>query len=117
LPAKAVTSYIDRVPETSRQLFDKLRATIRSAAPRQATEIISYSIPALRHDGVTVWYAAFSKHCSLFPGSALIYVHKSELKGYKVSKGTIQFSVGQALPSALIKKLVRERFKARNPKK
>jgi uncharacterized protein YdhG (YjbR/CyaY superfamily) len=110
-PAEGVSAYIDRVPNAARVTFDKLRATVRSAAPSHATEIISYTIPALRHEGVTVWYAAFSKHCSLFPGAGLIKAHADELKGYTISKGTIQFPIGKPLPAAVIKKLVRDRFR------
>lgn len=82
---------------------------ILSALPREATEVISYGIPALKHKGMLVWFAAFSDHCSLFPTAAVIEKFKNELKGYTTSKGTIQFLIDEPLPSALIKKIVKTR--------
>lgn len=57
-----VDEYFDRVPEPARSVLTKLRATIRSVLPRDATETISYQIPAFTLDGVIVWYAAFADH-------------------------------------------------------
>jgi uncharacterized protein YdhG (YjbR/CyaY superfamily) len=50
--------------------------------------------------------AAFSNHCSLFPGAAVIAACKNELKGFRTSKGTIQFPMDRPLSAALVKKLV-----------
>jgi len=86
-----------------------MRAAIRSAVPREATEVISYGIPAFKQKGVLVWFAAFSKHCSLFPGSSVIETFKNELKNFLTSKGTIKFPLDKPLPLALIKKLVKAR--------
>ena len=105
----AVDQYIVRVPEPARSMMEKLRATIRSAVPAQATEVISYRIPAFRDKKVLVWYAAFTKHCSLFPTNAVIEMFKDELKDFCISKGTIQFPIGKPLPVALIKRIVKAR--------
>ena len=56
-----------------------------------------------------MWFAAFSKHCSLFPGSSVIETFKNELKNFLTSKGTIKFPLDKPLPLALIKKLVKAR--------
>lgn len=106
---KTVEEYVARVPEASRRTFDKLRAVIRAAVPPEATEIISYRIPALKTKRVLVWYAAFSKHCSLFPTASIIEQFKSELEDYSKSKGTLQFPLDKPLPTALIKKVVKAR--------
>lgn len=82
---------------------------IRSAAPPEATEAISYGIPAFQYKGTLIWYAAFSDHCSLFPTAAVIREFKDELKAYKTAKGTIQFPVDKPLPATLVKKLVKAR--------
>src|SRR5437899_11286914 len=68
---KNVDEYLAGVPEPARSTLNKLRATIRSAVPAEATETISYGIPAFKHKGVLVWFAAFSSHCSLFPTAAV----------------------------------------------
>jgi uncharacterized protein YdhG (YjbR/CyaY superfamily) len=106
---KTLDEYLAGVPQPARSTLNKMRAAIRAAAPREATEIISYGIPAFKHSGVLVWYAAFSDHCSLFPTSAVIAAFKNELKGFTTSKGTIQFPTDKPLPTALVKKLVKAR--------
>ena len=106
---ETVDQYLAAVPEPARTTLNKIRATIRSAAPPEATETISYGIPAFRHKGVLVWFAAFANHCSLFPTAAIIEKLKSELKAYTISKGTIQFPIDKPLPAALVKKIVKAR--------
>lgn len=107
---KTVDEYLAGVPEPARSTLQKVRAAIRSAAPPAATETISYRIPAFRYKGVLMWFAAFSKHCSLFPTASVIEKFKNELKGYTISKGTIQFPPDKPLPAALIKKMVKARM-------
>jgi uncharacterized protein YdhG (YjbR/CyaY superfamily) len=114
---KSFDEYLASVPEPARTLLNKMRATIRSAVPSEATEVISYRIPAFRHNGVLVWFAAFSDHCSLFPTAAIIEKFKDELKRFSTSKGTIQFPIDKPLPTALIKKLVKARVAQNATKK
>jgi uncharacterized protein YdhG (YjbR/CyaY superfamily) len=106
---KTVDEYLATVPEPARGALEKIRAAIRSVVPPDATEIISYKIPAFKHKRVLVWYAAFSNHCSLFPTAAVIDAFKDELKGFSTSKGTIHFPTDKPMPIALIKKLVKAR--------
>jgi uncharacterized protein YdhG (YjbR/CyaY superfamily) len=106
---KNVDEYLASVPEPARSTLNKMRATIRSAVPAEATEVISYRMPAFRHNGVLVWFAAFSDHCSLFPTAAVIEKFKNELKRFSTSKGTLHFPTDKPLPTALIKKLVKAR--------
>ena len=112
---KTVDDYLAGIPEPARGTLQKVRAAIRSAAPPEATETISYGIPALRYNGVLVWFAAFSKHCSFFPTASVIEKFKGELKGYTISKGTIQFPTDKPLPAALIKKMVKARIEEMKP--
>jgi len=110
IAAQTVDDYLSRAPEPARTTLNKIRAAIRSALPKEATEVISYRIPAFRYKQVLVWYAAFSDHCSFFPTAAVIESFKSELKNYKLSKGTIQFPIDKPLPAALVKKMVEARL-------
>ena len=114
---KTVDEYLARVPEPARSTLKKIRAAIRSAAPADATQVISYGIPAFKYKGVLVWFAAFSKHCSLFPTASVIEIFKNELKDFSTSKGTIKFPTDKPLPSALVKKMVKERVKQVDSKK
>ncbi|MGA8144418.1 MAG: DUF1801 domain-containing protein [Candidatus Acidiferrales bacterium] len=101
--------YLAGVPEPGSSTLKKMRAAIRSAVPPEATETISYRIPAFKHNGVLVWFAAFSNHCSLFPTSSAIAAFKKKLKGFSTSKGTIHFPADRPLPIPLIKKIVKAR--------
>jgi uncharacterized protein YdhG (YjbR/CyaY superfamily) len=106
---KTVDEYLARVPEPARSALNQMRAAIRSETPADATEVISYGIPAFKHGKMLVWYAAFSEHCSLFPGSSVIEAFKDDLKGFSTSKGTIHFPMDKPVPTVLIKKLVKAR--------
>jgi uncharacterized protein YdhG (YjbR/CyaY superfamily) len=107
--AKSVNEYLARVPEPARTTLKKVRAAIRAAAPPDAIETISYRIPAFKYKGMLAWYAAFSDHCSLFPGASGIAAYADDLKKYSVAKGTIRFPIDKPPPAALIKKLVKAR--------
>lgn len=114
---KTVDQYLSRVPEPGRSTLEKVRATIRSAVPKEATEVISYGIPTFRYKGALIAFAAFAKHCSLFPmGSSALDALADDLKPYRVSKGTLHFPVDTPMPSALIKKIVKARI-AQNEQK
>jgi uncharacterized protein YdhG (YjbR/CyaY superfamily) len=109
--SKDVEKYLAAVSEPARSTLQTIRATIRSIVPPEATEGISYGIPMFKYKGSLVWFAAFSKHCSFFPGSlAVIAAFKNELKDCETSKGTIRFPVDKPLPATLVKKLVKARI-------
>jgi len=112
-----VDEYLAGVPEPARSTLNKMRAAIRSTVPPEATETISYGMPAFKHKGVLVWFAAFSNHCSLFPTASVIEAYKNELKGFSTSKGTIHFPMDKPLPIALVKKLVKARVAQNESKK
>lgn len=114
---KTVEEYLAIVPEPARTTLTKIRATIRAAAPKEATEGISYGMPMFKYKGMLVGFAAFSKHCSLFPGAGPIAELQKELKGFPISKGTIQFPMDKPLSAALVKKLVKARVGENERKK
>ncbi|HXM95180.1 MAG TPA: DUF1801 domain-containing protein [Candidatus Dormibacteraeota bacterium] len=114
---KNVDEYLAGVLEPARGTLNKIRAAIRSAVPPEATEAISYGIPAFKYKGSLVWFAAFSNHCSLFPTASVIEEFKNELKGFSTSKGTIRFPTDKPLPTALVKKLVKARIAQNESKK
>ncbi len=102
-----VEAYLAKVPEPARTTLEYLRATIKAAAPKESIETISYRIPSFQYKGGLVAYAAFKHHCSFFPmGSAAIEEFAVELKGYRTSKGTVQFPLDKPLPASLVKKMV-----------
>jgi uncharacterized protein YdhG (YjbR/CyaY superfamily) len=109
-PAKDVDEYLAGVPSEARATLEKLRQTIKAAAP-MASEVISYQMPMYKHHGMLIGFAAFKDHCSIFPGSAVMEAFKEELERYDTSKGTIRFPFDKPLPAALVKKLVKARIK------
>lgn len=112
-----IDEYLASVPEPVCDTLSKIRATIRSVAPPETTEAISYGMPAFRYKGALVCFGAFSDHCSFFPMSAaLIEQFKDDLKNYETAKGTIRFPLDKPLPAALLKKFVKARI-AQNEEK
>ena len=107
----AVDDYLAQLPPDQRAALEHLRTRIRAAAP-DATEAISYGMPAFKQDGRgLVGYAAFKNHCSLFPmSSAVIAEHAEALEAFATSKGTIRFTPDRPLPDALIARIVRARL-------
>src|SRR5579863_6475977 len=110
--AKTPDEYLAGIPEPARSTLQHVRAVIRSVIPAETVEVISYGMPMFKYNGMLVGYAAFKKHCSLFPtGSGVLDRLEKELKGLRTSKGTIQFPPDKPLPDSLVKKIVRARVK------
>lgn len=103
-----IDEYLKELPGPVRTTLENLRRTIQSAAPK-AEEVISYGMPAFKHHGMLVYFAAFKNHYSFFPGSASMAGLDKELEPWRTSKGTLQFTTDKPLPSALIRKIVKAR--------
>ncbi len=114
-PAKTVDEYLERLPAEVMEVLENLRQLIKSAAPG-AEELISYQMPGYKLNGPLVYFAAFKNHCSFFPGKKIADEYAADLAGFKVSGGTIQFTVAKPLPASLIKKIVKRRVKENNEK-
>jgi uncharacterized protein YdhG (YjbR/CyaY superfamily) len=109
-PAKDINEYLKTVPGGSRGVLQKLRRTIKTAAP-EAEEGISYRIPVFKCHGPLVFFAAYEEHCSLFvPSKAIVASFSAELKGYYNSGATIHFTPDHPLPASLVKKIVRAKL-------
>ena len=106
---KTVDEYLAHLPSEMRAALQKLRTTIRKAAP-EAEEVISYQMPAFRHHGMLVYFAAFKDHCSLFVWSpAVRREFAMELQPFAAGKGTLHFTSREPLPSALVTRIVKTR--------
>jgi uncharacterized protein YdhG (YjbR/CyaY superfamily) len=110
-PAVTIESYLAGIRPDARAALSRLRRIIKATAP-MAAEVISYGMPAFKHGGILVYYAAFKDHCSFFPASVdVMRRHAAELKGYgTTSKGTIRFQPDKPLSAALVTKMVKERI-------
>ena len=106
---KTVDEYMARVPPKFRTALQRLRKTIKAAAP-DAEEVISYQMPAFRQDGMLVYYAAFKDHCSLFVASDQVRRQfAAELKPFETGKGTLRFTPERPLPADLVTRIVKAR--------
>jgi uncharacterized protein YdhG (YjbR/CyaY superfamily) len=106
--AKDFDDYAERFPDDVQKLLRTMRETIRNAAP-DATETISYQIPAFRLDAIVVWFAAHAKHIGFYPGASGIATFKGALSAYKSAKGSVQFPFGEPLPLELVTRIVKFR--------
>lgn len=105
---KTVDEYLSTISEDKRAALEKLRKTIRSAAPK-AEECIAYGIPGYRLNGYLVGFGASKNHCSFYPGG-IAHDYADELKGFETSKGTIRFQPKKPIPATLVRKLVKARI-------
>lgn len=107
---KDVESYFAALPEQSRAPMERLRSIIRAAAP-EATEVISYQMPAFKLGKVLVSYGAFKNHCSFFPMStAVLEEFRDELKIDPANKGTLRFTADKPLPEEVVTRIVHARI-------
>ncbi len=64
---ETIDEYIEPFPKDVQSILEKMRQTIRKAAP-EAEETISYQMPTFKLRGsVLVYFAAFRRHIGLFP--------------------------------------------------
>jgi len=113
---ETIDEYIQTFPEEVQSILEKMRQTIRRAAP-EAEEAISYQIPAFKLNGNLVWFAAFKNHIGFYPMITGIQAFKKELSPYKGAKGSVQFPMEKPIPYDLVKKIVLFRRKENLEKK
>jgi uncharacterized protein YdhG (YjbR/CyaY superfamily) len=109
-PITTIDDYLFQLPENQQLALEELRQVIRDAAP-EAEELISYGMPAFKHNGMLVYFAAFKNHCSFFVGNgSLVKEMGDALKGYKTVPSGVHFTPENPLPSALIRDIVLKRM-------
>lgn len=109
-PNKTVSAYIAAQPKSSQPVLKKVRALIRRVVPK-ADESISYQIPTYKLDGeLVIFFAGWRDTFSLYPATgAMNEILGEKLEPYKVSKGTLKFSLTEPLPEKLIERIVKIR--------
>lgn len=110
---KTIDEYIDTFPEDIQIILEKMRQTIRRAAP-EAVEGISYQMPTFRLNGNLVYFAAFKKHIGFYPTASGIEAFKDELSAYKMGKGSVQFPLDKPIPYDLVEKIALFRVRQEN---
>lgn len=105
---KDIDEYIANFPPDVREILQKIRMTIRQAAP-EAEETINYQIPTFTLNGNLVHFAGYKKHVGFYPTPSAIDKFKRELCAYKGGKGSVQFPLNQPIPYDLISEIVKFR--------
>ncbi len=118
---ESVEEYLGWFPPEIRQKLEEMRDAIRTAVP-DATEVISYSMPAYRTTEVLVYFAAAKHHMGFYPTNSGVTQFRKELEGFRTSKGAIQFPLDKPLPLQLISDITKFRYheveeKAKSKKK
>jgi uncharacterized protein YdhG (YjbR/CyaY superfamily) len=105
-----IDAYIDGFPPDVQEILQRVRATIKRAAP-QAEEAISYQMPTFRLEGNLVHFAAFKSHIGLYPTPSGTERFREELSSYETGKGSIRFPLDKPIPYSLIARIVKFRVK------
>jgi uncharacterized protein YdhG (YjbR/CyaY superfamily) len=103
--AKDIDGYISQFPADVQAILQKLRTTISSAAP-EATETISYMMPAFRQHGILVYFAAWKKHIGMYPPISGDKALEKAIARYAGPKGNLQFPLDEPMPLDLIERIV-----------
>lgn len=106
--AKDIDEYIEGFPDDVQKILQKIRKTIRKAAPA-AEEAISYAIPTFKLDGYLIYFAGFQRHVSVYPAPRGVKEFAADMERYQAGKGTVRFSLDEPVPYELITRIVKYR--------
>ena len=109
-PPKNIDEYIASFPEDIQALLEKVRATIRDAAPA-AEEAIKYQMPTFTLQGNLVHFAAHKKHLGFYPVPTGVERFKEALSDYEGGKGSVKFPYDKPIPFDIISEVVKFRVK------
>jgi uncharacterized protein YdhG (YjbR/CyaY superfamily) len=107
---KTIDEYISAFPPAIQEKLNEMKLTIKKAAP-EASEKISYRMPAYTFNGMLVYFAAHKNHIGFYPFTTALKAFSCELTPYHTSKGGIQFPHKDPLPINLIQKIIEFRVR------
>lgn len=101
-----IDDYFEKIGNNERDELQRIRNIVKTTV-KEAVEIVSYGMPGFNYKGkYLIGFYVFKNHMSLFPTPTPINAMKAKLGNYKLSKGTIQFSLDNTVPESLIRKLI-----------
>ena len=106
---KTIPEYIAALPAEKQAVLNIVLEAVRAAAPG-AQEKLSYGMPAFFLDGILVYVGMQKRHVGFYPTPEAVAFFAGELRGFKTSKGAVQFPLYQPVPVELVKKIVRHRI-------
>lgn len=105
-----VEDYLNNITPQQRDEYTRLKSIVKQVAPT-SEESISYGMPTFKVNGKPlIYFGAFKNHMSLFPTPGPTEKFKDKLASYKVSKGTIQFTLDNPLPDSLVTDILMSRL-------
>ncbi len=105
-----IDEYIESFPENTRLLLEKIRETVRKAAP-DAVESISYEIPTFKLNGKRlVYFGGWKDHVGFYSIPRGDPVFRKQVAPFETDKGALKFPIDKPFPYDLLKKLVRFRI-------
>ena len=107
---KNVDEYIESFSSGVQAILRRVRKVVREAAP-QAQEVISYRMPALKQNGVLVYFAAFKGHIGLYPPVAGNASLQKAIAPFAGAKGNLRFPYDKPIPYELISRITEFRVK------
>ena len=110
-----IDEYIADYPKDVQKILNKIRATIKKAAP-QAQEAISYQIPAFKQNGNLIHFAAYDSHIGVYPAPRGVDKFKKDVARYGSGKATLKFPLDEPVPYDLITRIVEFRVKQNSEK-
>lgn len=106
----SVDEYIQGFSPEVQAILQRVRQVVREAAP-DAQEVISYRMPAVKQNGVLVYFAAFKNHIGVYPpitGDARL---QKAIAPYAGEKGNLRFPLDKPMPYDLISRITALRVK------
>ena len=104
-PPESVDAYIATFPKKVQAILNRVRRTVRKAAP-DAVEKISYRMPAYMQDGVLLYFGGFKEHVGIYP-PVRDKVLMREAAAYANERGNLAFRYDEPVPWALLERIVK----------
>ena len=105
----SIDEYIGTFPDDVQKILEKLRATIKAAAP-EAVEKISYNMPTFTlHGKYLVYFAGWNHHVAFYGAPRGNSEFGEALSPYESGAGTLQFPYDKPIPYDLVTKIVKFR--------
>lgn len=104
-----VDEYIAKLAEPQKTELSKIATLVKNTAP-DSKQVITYGMPGFKYNNkYLISFGVFKDHMSIFPGAGAIEFYKNDLAGYKISKGTVQFTSEKPIPKKLFEDIVKYR--------
>ncbi len=107
-----IDEYLQALSTPEQEALQRIRDLVHDI-PGDVDEVIGYGIPTFKYKKKNLLHmSAFKDHLSIFPGAEVVGLLAEDLKGFKTSKGTVQFTLDHPIPEPLLKEIIQLRVAA-----